>query len=154
MHNTKKVVSADQQPFRIGELAHQLEVTTRTLRYWQEIGLIQPSGQRDETAGERLYTGEDVERAIHIRELQNLFGFTLAEIKGILEAEDTLADIGQQYHSDSRPERRQELIHAALETNTRLLQRVETKLALITSYRDQLASKVTRLKKKIDSSTT
>ena len=71
---------------RIGELAQRTGVTTRTLRYWEELGLIRPSGHR--SGGERLYLPTDMARVTRIRDLQELLGFSLAEVRVVLETED------------------------------------------------------------------
>ena len=52
--------------WRIGEVAKQTGVTTRTLRYWEELGLLQPASRTD--GGERLYGAGDVRRVTRIEE--------------------------------------------------------------------------------------
>ena len=63
---------AEPTVLRIGELAQRTGVTTRTLRYWEELGLIRPSGHRG--GGERLYLADDMARVTRIRDLQELLG--------------------------------------------------------------------------------
>src|SRR5580658_3110725 len=72
--------------FRIGEVAKLTGLTTRTLRYWEELGLISPSGYRGR--GERLYSQPDMARVIRIRDLQELLGFSLAEVRVVMDTED------------------------------------------------------------------
>lgn len=67
--------------WRVGELAKQTGVSVRTLHWYEEIGLLEPS-QRTE-AGHRLYAAEDVGRLQQIRSLRQL-GFTLDEIRECL----------------------------------------------------------------------
>jgi DNA-binding transcriptional MerR regulator len=67
----------------VGELAEQTGLTVRTLHHYDEIGLARPS-QRT-SAGHRRYTGDDVRRLHRIVALRG-FGFTLAEIGGLLDA--------------------------------------------------------------------
>ena len=71
---------------RIGEVAKLTGLTTRTLRYWEELGLIRPSSYRG--SGERLYSQTDMARVTRIRELQELLGFSLAEVRVVLDTED------------------------------------------------------------------
>ena len=52
---------------RIGEVAKLTGLTSRTLRYWEEMGLISPSGYRGR--GERLYSQTDMARVTRIRDL-------------------------------------------------------------------------------------
>src|SRR5664280_1115846 len=70
---------------RIGEVAKLTGLTTRTLRYWEEQGLISPSSYRGR--GERLYSATDMARVTRIRDLQELLGFSLAEVRVVLETE-------------------------------------------------------------------
>ena len=55
---------AEPVEWRIGEVAKLTGVTTRTLRYWEELGLLQPSSYR--ASGERLYSPTDVARVTRI----------------------------------------------------------------------------------------
>ena len=135
------------KPCRIGEIAHTVGVTTRTLRYWQEINLLVPHGKRAGT--ERLYREEDITRAQHIRELQALFGFTLAEIGVILKAEDALADIKSAYDPAASPEKRRMLSEAALLVTIELLSQIDIKVDRIKDYRAQLAAKIEHLQTKL-----
>jgi DNA-binding transcriptional MerR regulator len=75
---TTKTMTTEGTPvlWRIGEVAKLTGVTTRTLRYWEELELLQPSSYR--TSGERLYSPADVARVNRIRNLQELLGFSLA----------------------------------------------------------------------------
>ncbi len=72
--------------WRIGEVAKLTGVTTRTLRYWEELGLLQPASRTD--GGERLYGAGDVGRVTRIRDWQELLGFSLAEVRAVLSTGD------------------------------------------------------------------
>lgn len=62
---------------KIGELAHMVEMSPRTIRYYQEIGLLQP-GRRVE-GGKRVFTESDLQRLKFIKRLKHL-GLTLSEM--------------------------------------------------------------------------
>ncbi len=83
---------------QIGEVAERTGVTQRTLRFYEEKGLLRPPTRMD--GGFRLYSEDDVKRVEHIRRLQNLLGLSLAEIKEMVEAQEMLREITAQY----RPE--------------------------------------------------
>src|SRR5580693_4648892 len=72
--------------FRIGEMAKLTGLTTRTLRYWEELGLVAPSSYGP--AGDRHYTAADMARVTRIRDLQKLLGFSLAEVRVVLDTEE------------------------------------------------------------------
>ena len=67
---------------RIGELTQQANVTPRTVRYYESIGLI-PPGERVGT-GQRFYTGQTVARLKKIEQLKQL-GLSLEEIGSLIE---------------------------------------------------------------------
>jgi DNA-binding transcriptional MerR regulator len=137
---------AGPEVLRIGELAQRTGVTTRTLRYWEELGLIHPSGHRG--GGERLYLPTDMARVIRIKDLQELLGFSLAEVRVVLETEDI--DALDRARSELRwgaatPERRRQLLDEAVAANERLLVRLDDTLARIQAFRDERAAKALKL---------
>jgi DNA-binding transcriptional MerR regulator len=73
----------------IGEAAAQAGVSTRTLRYYEQRGLMRP-GPRS-VGGARRYRAADVSRVARIRQLQELLGEDLDHISSVLAAEDRLA---------------------------------------------------------------
>ena len=74
---------------QIGVVAERTELSVRTLRHWEENGLVTPSART--AGGFRLYTEGDVERLRTIRRMKPL-GFTLEEMKELLTSLDVLAD--------------------------------------------------------------
>ncbi|WP_308637384.1 ankyrin repeat domain-containing protein [Paenibacillus silvisoli] len=68
--------------YRTGPFAELAGVTTRTLRYYDRIGLLKPTDMSE--AGQRLYTDNDLERLQQIITLK-FIGFSLEQIKGMLE---------------------------------------------------------------------
>jgi MerR family transcriptional regulator, repressor of the yfmOP operon len=129
---------------RIGELAKLTGITPRTLRYWEEQDLISPSGYRG--GGERLYSQTDMARVIRIKDLQELLGFTLAEVRMVLDTEEVLDRVRSEYRwGDGSPEVRRELLDQAIEANEKLLERLDNTLARIGRFRDERAAKSIRL---------
>jgi DNA-binding transcriptional MerR regulator len=118
---------------RIGELAKRAGLTTRTLRYWEECGLVKPTDHR--FSGERLYLPADLERVIHIRELQALLGLTLAEIRIVLESEDAVERARSARLAGASKTRRLALIDDAIESHSRLIERIDERLARIAAFR-------------------
>lgn len=84
----------DEATLQIGEVAERTGVTQRTLRFYEEKGLLQPPSRMD--GGFRLYSEDDVRRVEQIKRLQKLLGFTLAEIKEMLEAEEVREEIREE----------------------------------------------------------
>jgi DNA-binding transcriptional MerR regulator len=71
----------------IGELAEKTGLSLRTIRHYDEIGLLKASGRTE--GGFRLYTQEDHSRLILIRRMKPL-GFSLEEMMALLKIIDTL----------------------------------------------------------------
>lgn len=74
--------------YQIDEVALKTGFTKRTLRYYEERGLLSPSAKTN--SGYRLYTEKDIENLMHIKYLKECLGFSLDEIKEILEAEELI----------------------------------------------------------------
>ena len=81
--------------FRIGEVAHLVQVEPHVLRYWeQEFRSIRPTKS---ARGQRVYSRRDVEHLRRIRELLYERGFTIAGAKKALRAR------GDEPHEDRDP---------------------------------------------------
>jgi MerR family transcriptional regulator, repressor of the yfmOP operon len=144
---TAQVTEPQEPPrdaLRIGEAARACGVTTRTLRYWDEIGLLTPSEKRE--GGERLYSAAEVERAARIKELQGLLGFSLSEIHVVLDTEDVLDGWRSARRANARPELQHRLLTDAIEANDKLLARLDDTLDRIKTFRDEREAKAERLR--------
>jgi DNA-binding transcriptional MerR regulator len=69
----------------IGSVAERTGLSLRTLRHWDEVGLVRPSGRTE--GGFRLYTDADVERILLVRRMKPL-GFSLEEMGRLLALAD------------------------------------------------------------------
>ncbi len=136
------VVAADR-PLRIGEVARQTGVTPRTLRYWEEIGLLEPAAYRE--SGERLYSPAERDRVLHIRELQDLLGLTLAEIQDVLASEDTVERARRAARADAPTLKRLQLLSDAIEANRRLVERINDRLQRVIEFRDECIERGNRM---------
>jgi DNA-binding transcriptional MerR regulator len=148
---TSKAMKAEAKPvlWRIGEVAKLTGVTTRTLRYWEELELLQPSSYR--TSGERLYSPADVTRVTRIRNLQELLGFSLAEVRTVLSTEDV--DVLDRVRTelkaeDLSPTRHRELLDEGIAANDQLLARLDETLGRIQAFRDERAATAVRLRER------
>ncbi|MGW7024915.1 MerR family transcriptional regulator [Streptomyces decoyicus] len=83
---------------QIGEVATRTELSLRTIRHYEETGLVIPSARSQ--GGFRLYTEADVARLMVIRRMKPL-GFTLDEMRDLLDATDRL-DSAEDLPADER----------------------------------------------------
>ncbi|MEU1365735.1 MerR family transcriptional regulator [Streptomyces sp. NPDC005803] len=79
----------DDKHMQIGEVAARTELSLRTIRHYEETGLVTPSARSQ--GGFRLYTESDVQRLMVIRRMKPL-GFTLDQMRNLLSVTDRLDD--------------------------------------------------------------
>jgi DNA-binding transcriptional MerR regulator len=85
--------------FTIEQVAARTGLTKRTLRYYEEVGLLPPT---DRTEGNyRRYSEEDIQRLERIKKLRDLLGFSLADIRELLDAEDERGQIKVAYQHET-----------------------------------------------------
>ncbi len=134
---------------RIGDVARLVGTTPRTIRYYEEIGLLpeapaRPSGQH------RIYTQVEVERLREVMRLRDLLGVSLEELRTLLTAEEARAEVRAQLRrEDVDPERRRELLSEALGHIDRQLQLVRHRAAELAKLERELSETHKRVKRKI-----
>ena len=126
----------------IGEAAARAGVSVRTLRYYEELGLLTPSAHSP--GGARRYGDEDLARLARIRELKDLLGFNLDEVRAVLTAEDRLGDLRAAYHAEDDRAAQRAILDEALEINIRLQAAVQAKLERLGTFKAELEAKADR----------
>jgi MerR family transcriptional regulator, repressor of the yfmOP operon len=107
------VTTTTERPLRIGELAELTGTTPRTIRYYEEIGLL-PGPDDREQGKHRSYSENDVERVREIIRLRDLLGLSLEELSKLLEAETARAEIRRKYRETEDPETQRRLLTESL----------------------------------------
>jgi MerR family transcriptional regulator, repressor of the yfmOP operon len=137
------------ESLRIGDVARLVGTTPRTIRYYEEIGLLpeapaRPSGQH------RIYTQAEVERLREVMRLKDLLGVSLEELRTLLTAEEARAEVRAQLRREGvEPERRRELLCEALGHLERQLELVRHRAAELAKLDDELSETRKRVKRKI-----
>lgn len=133
-------MSRPESSLRIGDLARLTGTTARTIRYYEEIGLLPDSPSRP-TGGHRLYTQADVERMREVIRLKELLGVSLNELKELLAAEEARAAVRAELRRDDvDPLRRRELLLEALGHLDRQIELVERRAAELSRLHDELSA--------------
>ena len=132
---------------QIGEAAERTGLTQRTLRYYEEKGLLAPP-QRME-GGFRLYSPDDVQRLERIREMKELLGFSLADIKDMLEADEVKMQIRERWDRDADAAEKAARVRVAREATLHQLQLLDAKMAKMATLRDQLAERLSHYDAKL-----
>ncbi len=130
--------------YQIGEVADRTGVTQRTLRFYEEKGLLNPPERMD--GGFRLYSEKDIERIEYIRRLQQFLGFTLAEIKEMVEAEDLRQQIIATFRPDRELPARLERVNRIVGALERQLEVVNHKVEHLGEMQSDLQAKMGRVK--------
>jgi MerR family transcriptional regulator, repressor of the yfmOP operon len=132
---------------RIGEAAARAGVTTRTLRYYEELGLLAPS--RRTTGGARRYTDNDVEAVERIRDLQDVMGLDLDAIRRIVGTENRIRELREEYRERADDARRREIITEAIELNDELRADMRTRLDRMHRVLQDLDAKAERYRSRL-----
>jgi MerR family transcriptional regulator, repressor of the yfmOP operon len=107
---------------RIGDIAVRSGVTPRTIRYYEELGLL-PKTER-ELGKHRVYSEADVERIQELKKLRDLLGLSLEELRTMIGAEDVRAELRRRFHETESAEEQRALLDEALP-------HLDTQLALV-----------------------
>ncbi|MDO8670255.1 MAG: MerR family transcriptional regulator, partial [Dehalococcoidia bacterium] len=130
---------------QIGEVAESTGLTHRTLRYYEEKGLLKPPSRME--GGFRLYTEDDVQRIKHIRQLIGLLGFSLAEIKDMADAEETLEQLrAERKQGGISPEQKIAKLRKSIEVAEMQANLVNQKVEQLSELRFRLEQKLTRFR--------
>ena len=137
---------ATEARLRIGEVARRVGTTPRTIRYYEELGLLHGASGR-ESGAHRVYTEEDVERLRETLRLKDLLGVSLDELSALVEAEDARAALRDEWQTaNPGAARRREILAEALGHIDRQLTLVRRRRQEIDALDQELDAKRRRLK--------
>jgi len=143
-HKDKQDVADDEPYLQIGEVAERTGVTQRTLRFYEEKGLLKPPTRME--GGFRLYSEADIQRLERIRHLQQLLGFPLAEIKEIVEADEVKMQIRAEYNPEAEVSEKKRQIQKAIEVTERQLELIGQKATAIADMQAKLEERLSKFK--------
>ena len=132
-HSDAPDLESSQPLLRIQEVAATLGLTSRTIRYYEEIGLLTPAARSE--GDYRLYDADDVERLRFIKDLRDEAGFSLAEIGRMLEDEAARSRNRARYRSSTDAAERRAIIDDAL-------LRLERQISSLEAKRDRLQAMI------------
>jgi MerR family transcriptional regulator, repressor of the yfmOP operon len=119
-----------ERSLRIGEVAELTGTTPRTIRYYEEIGLLPGAADREQ-GKHRCYTRAEVERIDEIVRLRDLLGLSLEQLSKLLEAETARAELRREYQQAEDPTTRRRILDEALG-------HIATQLGLVRGRRSEL----------------
>lgn len=140
---------ASKGELRIGDVAKLAGTTPRTIRYYEEIGLLPASSARERGA-HRTYAEEDVERLADLLRLKDLLGLSLEELKALVEAEDARASLRREWETGVEdPVRRRQILDESLGHIGRQLELVRRRRDEIAALEAELLSKRKRVQTRL-----
>ena len=137
--------TAPERPLRIGEVAAQVGVTTRTIRYYEELGLL-PGGETRSKGAHRHYTEADVARLRELIRLRDLLGLSLDELVALADAEEARAALRDQWHGNPTEAERLAIVDRATELAQQQLELVAARRARLDEFARELESKLDQLR--------
>ena len=124
---------------RINEVAAETGLTTRAIRYYEEMGLLEPAARSD--GDYRLYDASDLERLQFIRSLRDDAGFSLAQIGQLLEDDAARERNRARMHQTNDPDERRSLVLDARARVDHQIEILEAKAARLATMIDEARSR-------------
>jgi len=138
---------APERSYRIGDVAERVGVTTRTIRYYEELGLLGTASARTKGA-HRLYTEADIARLEELIRLRDLLGLTLEELVALAEAEEARAALRNQWAESATDSERARIVEAAIPLVERQLELVRARQDRLSEFAGELSEKLRSLRKR------
>jgi DNA-binding transcriptional MerR regulator len=139
------VTGASARRLRIGEVAQLTGTTPRTIRYYEELGLL-PAALGREPGVHRVYEPEDVERLREVLRLKELLGVSLEELRELAAAELARASLRREWDEGIEdPLRHREALTKALGYVKRQLELAQRRRVEVTKLEGELRARHDRL---------
>jgi len=138
---------APERSYRIGDVAERVGVTTRTIRYYEELGLLGTATARTKGA-HRLYSEADIARLEELIRLRDLLGLSLEELVALAEAEEARAALRNQWAESATDSERASIVEAAIPLVERQLELVRARQDRLSEFAGELSEKLRRLRKR------
>src|SRR5450759_2006205 len=132
---------------RIHEAAAEVGLTARSVRSYEEVGLLRPAARSE--GDYRLYDSTDLERLRFIKGLRDDAGFSLAEIAQLLEDEAARERGHAAFHATTDPAERKRLLRERVASFERQIETLERKIGRLQTMVDETESRRARTVAKI-----
>lgn len=132
--------SLAQTYYTIEQVAQGTGMTKRTLRYYEEMGLLPPTGRTE--GNYRRYSDEDILLLKRIKELRDLLGFSLTDIRTLLDAENERGQIKLAYRQETEATGKLVQLDRADKLLREQIQLIEQKVTALEEMRSALYAKL------------
>ena len=136
--------SLTERTYRIGEVAERVGVTTRTIRYYEQLGLLGPEPERSKGA-HRLYVEADVTRLTELVRLRDLLGLSLEELTAFADTTQARAALRDRWEGTTSDEERAHIVEQATPLVERQLELVRGRIEKLEELAGELEAKLEEL---------
>lgn len=133
---------------RIQEAAAEVGLTPRSVRYYEELGLLQPAARSE--GDYRLFDESDLERLRFIKGLRDDAGFSLAEVAQLLEDEEARERGHAAFHATTDAAERKRLLCERAARLERQIETLERKIGRLQAMVDDAQGRRARTLAKIE----
>jgi len=133
-----------EQRYRIGEVAELVGTTPRTIRYYEEFGLL-AAPPSHEKGRHRTYDEADVRRLQELIRLRDVLGVSLEELKSLVEAEEARAVLRERWQHTAGDADRLAILRQSQRHVTAQLALVRSRREALDRLEDELAAKLDRI---------
>jgi DNA-binding transcriptional MerR regulator len=140
--------SSKARLLRIHEAAAEVGLTPRSVRYYEELGLLTPAARSE--GDYRLYDEADLERLRFIRGLRDDAGFSLAEVARLLEDEEARERGHAAYHATTDPAERARILRDRLARYDHQIEMLRTKIDRLGVMVDEAEARRARTVARLD----
>jgi DNA-binding transcriptional MerR regulator len=136
---------SDAEPtYRIGEVAELVGTTPRTIRYYEEVGLLAAPPAHDK-GRHRTFGDNDVRRLQELIRLRDLLGVSLEELKSLVEAEEARALLRERWQHTAGDADRKAILEQSFGHVTAQLALVRSRREALDRLESELAAKLERV---------
>ncbi|MCI0182892.1 MAG: MerR family transcriptional regulator [Acidibacillus sp.] len=137
------IVTDDSTLFSVEDVVKKCGVTARTLHYYEEVGLITPSCRT--SGGHRLYDKDVVEKLSYILRIKDNLGYSLQEIRNVLQAQEALDRLRVSYQSGSEDER-QQIVDESIDLMMEVMNQIDGKMNKLEEMKKNLLERLEHVK--------
>lgn len=140
-------MSSTATSLRIGDVADAVGLTPRTIRYYEELGLLD-TGERGERAkgSHRQFTEADIERLRELVRLRDLLGLSLEALTELAETTDVSRWLRSQWAASTGDAERLRIVRAAIPNVRRQLELVHARQRNLAEFETELVEKLDRMR--------
>ena len=134
--------------YRIGEVARAVGITARTIRYYEEVGLLGGDIDRPK-GGHRLYTDADIARLREVVRLRDLLGLSLEELVAVIEVQQARVCLRARWHRTSDDAERTRILQDSIPLVQRQLDLVRSRQRSLEEFEGELADKLEAMRRRL-----